>query len=215
MKSTTKKKTLTAVCLLLSFILWTLLVRTVDVRAIGPDCSSVGFATINRFVQELTGVHWWLYTVTDWLGLVPFATAFGFAVLGLWQWITRKSLLRVDRSLLLLGVLYAIVIALYLLFETVVVNYRPVLVDGVLEASYPSSTTLLTVCVMPTASMQLDRRFKSGDLRRMTRITLNVFTLFMVVARLLSGVHWLTDIVGGILLGAGLVTGYRTLTDAQ
>ena len=127
--------------LLAGFVLWTVLICFVDVQAIGPEGSSVGFSTMNGFIHELTGVNWFLYTVTDWLGLVPIGVAFGFAVLGLVQWIKRKSLLKVDRSILTLGGFYIVVMAVYAVFEIFVVNYRPVLINGCLEASYPSSTT--------------------------------------------------------------------------
>ncbi|MBQ6905883.1 MAG: phosphoesterase PA-phosphatase, partial [Clostridia bacterium] len=120
------------------FVLWTVLVSVVDVRAIGPNGSSVGFATLNGYVHDLTGVNMFLYTITDWLGLVPIGVAFGFAVLGLVQWVGRKSLFKVDRSILALGGFYIIVLAMYIFFEIVVINYRPVLIDGYLEASYPS-----------------------------------------------------------------------------
>ena len=194
--------------LLVTFVLWTVLVRFVDVRAIGPEGSSVGFATLNRFIHEFTGVNWLLYTVTDWLGLVPIAVAFDFAVLGLVQLIKRKSLWMVDHSILALGVFYIAVMAAYVLFETVVINYRPTLINGYLEASYPSSTTMLVMCVMPTAAMQLNVRIKNTVLRRCAVITIVAFTAFMVIGRLVSGVHWITDIIGGALLSAGLVTMY-------
>lgn len=149
-----------------------------------------------------------LYTVTDWLGLVPIAFALGFAILGLAQWIARKSLLRVDRSLFVLGGFYIAVIAAYVFFEAFTVNYRPVLIDGVLEGSYPSSTTMLVMCVMPSAAMQLGDRIKNSVLRRCIVIAITVFTLFMVVGRLISGVHWITDIIGGALLSGGLAGMY-------
>ena len=136
-----------------AFVLWTVLVSYVDVRAIGQNASSVGFATLNGYVHNLTGVNMFLYTITDWLGLVPIGVAFGFAVLGLVQWVGRKSLFKVDRSILALGGFYIIVLAMYIFFEIVVINYRPVLIDGYLEASYPSSTTMLVMCVMPTESL--------------------------------------------------------------
>ena len=195
------------------FVLWTVLICFFDVQAIGPEGSSVGFSTINGFIHELTGVNWFLYTVTDWLGLVPIGVAFGFAVLGLVQWIKRKSLLKVDRSILTLGGFYIVVMAVYILFEIVVINYRPTLINGHLEASYPSSTTMLVMCVMPTAMMQLRARIKNDLFRRCVTFAIAVFIAFMVIGRLVSGVHWISDIIGGVLLSAGLVMMYYSVSN--
>ena len=208
MEKKNKKRLVLGASLVVAFVLWTILVCFVDVRAIGPEGSSVGFAALNGFVHELTGVNWFLYTITDWLGIVPIAVALGFAILGLVQLIKRKSLWKVDHSILALGVFYIVVMAAYIFFEVVVINYRPTLIDGYLEASYPSSTTMLVMCVMPTAAMQLNVRIKNTVLRRFAVIAIVVFTAFMVIGRLLSGVHWITDIIGGALLSAGLVTMY-------
>ena len=151
-----------------------------------------------------------LYILTDWLGLVPVCFGFGFALLGLTQWIGRKSILKVDRSILVLGGFYLAVLAVYLFFEACPVNFRPVLIDGRLEASYPSSTTVLVLCVMATAALQLKARMKNS---RQMVAAITAFSAFMVLARLLSGVHWVTDILGGILLSAGLVLLYRAALD--
>ena len=213
MKNKNKKMLGVGAGLLATFILWTVLVRFVDVRAIGPEGSSVGFATLNGFVHELTGVNWFLYIVTDWLGLVPIAVAIGFAVLGLVQLIQRKSLWKVDHSILALGVFYIVVMAVYIFFEMVVINYRPTLIDGYLEASYPSSTTMLVMCVMPTAAILLNARIKNTVLKRCVIIAIVVFTAFMVIGRLVSGVHWITDIIGGALLSAGLVMIYYAVSN--
>lgn len=210
MKKETLKRWIPAAVLLAAFALWTLLVRCVDVRAIGPMGSAVGFAALNGFVHKLTGVHMALYAITDWLGLVPIGFAMGFALLGLGQWVRRRRLKQVDYSILVLGGFYLAVMAAYILFETLVVNYRPVLIGGVLEASYPSSTTMLVLCVMPTAAMQLKTRIQNRMCRRCAASAIFVFTAFMLVGRLLSGVHWLSDIIGGVLLSAGLVTLYAS-----
>ena len=196
-----KKKCWIAVGLWLSFVLWTMAVSRVDVAPIGPNGSSVGFATVNGWFHCLTGVHMTLYTITDWLGLVPIAVGLGFALLGLCQWIYRRRFCRVDTDILLLGGFYIVTALVYLLFEVVVINYRPILIGDVLEVSYPSSTTLLTLCVMLTAL----RRWRH---RRLIAALIHLFTAFMVVGRLLSGVHWLSDIIGGCLLGGGLVLLY-------
>lgn len=211
MKNKNLKHLYVSLSLLTSFAVWTAAVYFVDVRPIGPLGSEVGFATVNGFIHQLTGVHMSLYTVTDWLGLVPVFVAMGFALLGLAQLIRRKKLSKVDHSILMLGLFYIAVIAVYILFETVTVNYRPVLINGNLEKSYPSSTTLLVMCVMPTAAMQLNTRIKNNTIRKAVLYLITAFVGFMVIGRLVSGVHWFTDIVGGALLSAGLVMIYRFL----
>jgi undecaprenyl-diphosphatase len=211
MEKKNKKMLVWGASLIVAFALWTVLVRFVDVRAIGPEGSSVGFATLNGFVHELTGVNWLLYTVTDWLGLVPIAVALLFAILGLVQLIKRKSLWKVDHSILALGVFYIVVMATYVFFEMVVINYRPTLIDGYLEASYPSSTTMLVMCVMPTAAMQLNVRIKNTVVRRCVIISIITFTTFMVIGRLISGVHWITDIIGGALFSSGIDLMYYSI----
>ena len=152
-----------------------------------------------------------LYTITDWLGLVPLGFIMGFALLGLIQWIKRKHLSKVDYNILILGGFYIVVMAVYVLFETLVVNYRPVLIGEILEASYPSSTTMLVMCVMPTAIMQLNVRIKNNVLKRFVASAIIAFIVFMVIGRLVSGVHWFTDIIGGALLSTGLVLMYRAI----
>ena len=211
MKSKTKTELFIASALLVLFAVWTILVSTVDLSPIGPLNSEVGFATLNGAVRDAVGVRVSLYTLTDWLGLVPIGIALGFAALGLVQWIQRRSLKRVDLNLLALGIFYVLIFAAFLLFEEIALNYRPVLIDGQLEASYPSSTTLLVLCVLPTAMMQWRARIQSKPLRRITLFAAAIFTAFTVVGRLLSGVHWITDIIGGLLLGASLVLLYHAI----
>ena len=170
---------------------------------------------INGFVHNLTGVHWGLYYITDWLGLVPIFVCMGFSILGLIQWIKRKSIFKVNYDILVLGGFYIVTIATYLFFESVVINYRPVLIGGSLEASYPSSTTMLVMCVMPTAIMQFGNRIKNKVLRNIIAVAIITFIAFMVIGRLICGVHWFTDIVGGALLSAGLVMMYHLLSNLK
>ena len=211
MKKNVKAKICAALFLLAAFALWTWAVSRVDVLPIGPQGSAVGFASVNRRFHQFTGVHWGIYTLTDWLGLIPIATAALFGLLGLRQWIRRKSLRKVDPSLFLLAGFYGAVMAAYVLFEIFPVNYRPVLIEGVLEASYPSSTTLLMLTVLPTAALQLRERIRSPLFRRCAVLPILLFAALTVMGRLVSGVHWITDIIGGVLLSAGLVTLYDAL----
>lgn len=215
MKKENQKKLCIAICILAVFLLWTAAVQIIDVQAIGPQESTVGFATMNQFIHDLTGVHMSLYIITDWLSLIPLGFVMGFAILGLVQWIKRKHLLKVDYSILALGGFYILVMAVYVLFEKLVINYRPVLINGSLEASYPSSTTMLVLCVMPTAILQFNDRIKNNTFRRCVTFGMTAFIIFMVIGRLVSGVHWFTDIIGGALLSAGLVIMYHCVSGLE
>ena len=208
MKREGKKLAIAALCLLAAFVLWTVAVCVIDVQPIGPENSAVGFASINGAFHALTGVHMAIYDLTDLLSVIPLGCVAAFGLLGLVQLIRRKDLRKVDGDILVLGVFYIVVLAFFCLFEVLDINYRPVLIEGVLEASYPSSTTMLALCVMPSVMLQLGKRMKDGAAKKCVLALLFVFTAFMVIGRLISGVHWLTDIIGGVLLSAGLVLAY-------
>ena len=209
MKTNEKKTLVTGIILIFAFAVWTMLIQIIDVQAVGINNTNVGFATFNTWFHSLMGVNMTLYTITDWLGLVPIFIGMCFGFSGLLQLIKRKSLLKVDFDIRILGVYYVIVILCYLIFEMIPINYRPVFINGFAEASYPSSTTLLVLGVMPTLIFQADRRIKSDKIKKIICVITILFSIFMVVGRLISGVHWFTDIIGSILLSIGLFFCYK------
>lgn len=196
--------------LFFTFVLFTIGVSTIDVQAVGPDGSIVGLATWNLMIFQKIGVHPLWYTITKWLGYVSIMVAGCFAMLGLLQFIKRKSIFRIDRDILLLGFFYCLVMVAYVLFEIVIINYRPVIIDVEegLEASFPSSHTMLVICIMSTAIMQFHSRIKAKTVRCLSEILSVIIMVVTVVGRLISGVHWFTDIIGGLLLGAAFVMLY-------
>ncbi len=204
-----KRILLSGVGLLTAFVLWTFMIINVDAQNVGQQGTTVGFATFNTWFHNASGVHMWLYTVTDWLGLIPIAVCMCFGILGAAQLISRRSLLKVDCDIILLGVYYLLVISGYLIFEMIPINYRPILIDGFLEASYPSSTTLLVLSVMPTLILQIRRRCQSKAVRIIVYAFAVSFSAFMVIGRLISGVHWAMDIIGSVLLSFGLFELYH------
>ena len=208
-----KKLLNTGIIFVLSFILWTVIIQNVNVMPIGESGTDVGLAALNSWFHDLTGVNMTIYYITDWFSLVPLFCCMIFGMIGFVQLIKRKSLFKVDSDIILLGVYYSIVILGYLFFETFPINYRPILIHGITEASYPSSTTLLVLCTMITAQDQLKVRLDNNRFKKLMLICLNIFTAFMIIGRLLSGVHWISDIIGAIFLGSGLVALYRSFSD--
>lgn len=211
MKKNGKSVLLMGSILLAGFVIWTALIQMVDVQSIGQNGTKVGFATLNGWFHKLTGVHMTIYIITDWLGLVPIVICMIFAGVGLIQLVKRRSLLKVDYDIIFLGIYYMIVIFGYLIFEMIPINYRPILIEGVMEASYPSSTTLLVLSVMPTLIFQAKQRLKGATMKKIIVLSAYSFSAFMVIGRLVSGVHWFTDIVGSIVLSAGLFYIYKSV----
>lgn len=208
MERKAKNQFILGTLLLALFILFTMSLTFVDMKPIGPQNSYVAYTSINQAVHELFGVNMTLYNITDWAGVVAIFVALGFAILGLVQWIQRKSILKVDSSILLLGVFYVFVFGAYVFFEFYVINRRPILINGILEASYPSSTTMLAMCVLPTAMMQFKRLIKNHKIRNTVNTICGLFTVFMVIGRLVCGVHWFTDILGGLIFSIAVILLY-------
>lgn len=198
--------------LILLAVVFTILVKVVDVKQVGVNGTSIGFATLNQFVFKTTGVNMIWYHITDWLGLVPIFMAMAYAVLGLVQLIKRKSLFKVDKEIKILGLFYVVVISIYILFEKVIVNYRPILMNGFLEASYPSSHTLMTICLCGSSIIVNKKLFNNKIAKLMNMLSL-VIVMITVIGRLLSGVHWFTDIFGGILISISLLITFHSIID--
>lgn len=194
--------------LFLLFAVLTVSVMKVDVRPIGPENSYVGLGAVNQFVFERLGVNMLWYGITDWLGVTAVLTAFGFAVLGMIQLIRRRSIFKVDADLIVLGLFYLLVIGAYIFFEFCVVNYRPVLMNGRLEPSFPSSHTMIVFSIMAAAMMQFHDRIKNKAVRAASEFIPAAIIAVTILGRLISGVHWCTDIAAGILLGAAFAMLY-------
>lgn len=209
MKQNGKKVLFLGIICIVAFLVWTLLVQIVDVQSIGQNGTNIGFATFNSWFHKLTGVHMSIYIITDWLGLIPLFVCMLFGGVGFIQLVKSRSLFKVDYDILMLGIYYIIVISSYLIFEVVPINYRPILIEGIMEVSYPSSTTLLVLSVMPTLIFQVNRRLEHTIVKKVICILTIGFSTFMVIGRLVSGVHWFTDIVASVLLSMGLFSIYK------
>lgn len=213
MKKKVKSSFIVTGLLFLLFVLFTVVISTVDVRPIGPEGSEVGLATLNELVFQRLGVRMIWYTITDRLGVVALLTAFCFAIIGLIQIVNKKSLLKVDIRIILLGIYYVIVIAAYVFFEIFIINYRPIILEESvgLEASYPSSHTMLVICIMGSANVLFQQMIQNKMIRVMLNILSSSVIVVTAVGRMVSGVHWFTDIVGGMLLGITMIQLYASV----
>ena len=199
-----KRNFLVSTIFILLAVVFTIFVKVVDVKPIGANETSIGVASVNQAVFKTIGVNMIWYHITDWLGLVPIFMAMIYAFIGFGQLIKRKNIFKVDKEILILGLFYIVVIFLYVFFEKVIVNYRPILMNGFLEASYPSSHTLMTICLCGS-SIIVNKTLFNNKMAKFINVLSAVIITITVIGRLLSGVHWVTDIIGGILIGAALL----------
>ena len=205
-----KKNIIISIVLIILSVLFTELVKNIDVKPIGPNESLVGFADINRLFHNLIGSNMIIYKVTEFLGYIPIVMALVYVFIGLKELIERKSLLKVDREIYILALFYVLVVGVYVFFEKFIVNYRPILIDGVLEASYPSSHTLMSICLCGSSIIINKKIYKNkfGDVENILSV---ILILLIVIGRIISGVHWFTDILGGIIISSALLVGFYSV----
>ena len=206
-----KKNIIISLCLILVCILYTIMIKNIDVAPIGPNNSSAGFSNINKFFHDLIGVNLIFYNITDILGLIPILMVVGYVVVGVVQLVKRKSILKVDKEIIITGVFYAVVLCIYVFFEKVIINYRPTLIDGVLEASYPSSHTLLSLCICGSTIILNNHLFKRIKIAKYENYVAFISMILILFGRIISGVHWFTDIVGGAIISITLLYIYNSI----
>ncbi len=200
-----RKNIIINISLILLSILFTIIVKYVDVSSIGPDNSSVGLSSINNFFHKLIGVNMGVYKFSEICGYIPLLMVAGYGIVGIVQLVKRKSVFKVDKEIIALGIFYVIVLCVYVFFEKVIINYRPTLIDGVLEASYPSSHTILALFVCGSSIIINNFKFKRIKAANYENIIAYVFLVLVLFSRIISGVHWFSDILGGVFISSALL----------
>ncbi len=205
------KSLIISIGLFIIFVIFTILLKIVDVKGIGPNDSKVGFAFLNGHFQMLIGYNRALYKITEVLGIISLLIVLVYGLIGLIELVRTKSFKKVDKNLYKLLAFYIIVLIFYVFFEKVIINYRPILLitnNYLLEPSYPSSHTILSLCVCGSAIIINKNLCKKYNFLKIVSIISLVLMFLIPIGRLFSGVHWLTDIIGGVLLSSSLLAGF-------
>ena len=210
-----KKSVIISIILIALCILYTVVVKEVNVSTIGPNESKVGLSCINDFFKDIIGVNKGFYTITNYMDIVLVLIPAIYGSIGLGQLIKRKSFKKVDRELYILAIFYSIVILTYVAFEHITINYRPVLINGELDLSYPSSHTLAAICICGSAIIINFKLFKDKGIFKYISIFSTISMFIIILGRLLSGYHWFSDIIGGLLISSTLLYIFNNLLSKE
>lgn len=205
-----KKNIIVSIILFITSIVYTVLVKYVDVKQIGPNNSSVGFSGINKWFSNLIGSNMTIYKISELLGYIVMLLVVIYGCIGLYQLVKRKNITKVDKEIIKLGLFYVLMLIVYVLFEKIEINYRPILIDGELEASYPSSHTILALCICFSSLITSKKYFNKNYIKIINLVTI-VLTSLVLFLRIISGVHWISDIIGGIIISFLLISIYQTI----
>lgn len=191
--------------LLVAFLALWCCVVFVDVQRVGANDTTLGLASVNLAVFLLLGQDaTWDY-VTDWLTVVCILVGASVGAKAFFQAVMRKSVKKVDTELYVVLGCYLLALAFVALFEIVPVNYRPLLAQGNLQASFPSTHAL--ICIVSVGETLFTATFRKC--RKPLQLTICALFALCCVAvclgRLLAGAHWLTDVVASVLLGGAIV----------
>ena len=202
-----KKYLISSIILVTIAVVYTMLVKCVDVGARGPEGSKVGFQAINDFFRNLLPLNMTMYKISKYAGYVPILLGLYYGFVGLKQLIKGKSIKKVDKRIIALGVFYMVVLITYIFFEKVIINYRPFIIDVKegLEASYPSSHMMLALCFCASSLMVSKYYFENKTVKKIVDIATWFFMIFIIVGRIIAGCHWISDIFGGIIISLALL----------
>lgn len=212
----TKNNYLISLVLLVIAVVFTILVTKVDVKTVevkpiegvtqeGVLTTEVGFATLNQAVSNKVGFSETFYKISKYAGYLALILVAFYGFTGLIELLQKKSLKGVNKVLYALAAFYVCVAIVYVVFEVLVINYRPVDLGEGLEASFPSSHTLLALCVCGSSLIVSKYVIKKENFKKCLNIISWVVMILVVCTRILSGVHWITDIFGGVLISLFMI----------
>lgn len=164
--------------------------------------SEVGLSKLNNIVKYNYNEGWQIFAdIFLYLGI---ALAAILAIVGFVQLIKRKSLFKVDRYIVICGIFLILAIFLWVMFDKVIiVNYRPIYHYD-LEPSFPSTHTFLVIFIYLSAHNIACMLTDNKKIKYGTLVAAILISFLVSLSRVLSGMHYITDVLAGIFLGLSL-----------
>ncbi len=182
----------------LALFLLLIILLSIDRATITFAGKEVGLSHLNNLVSYKFDDT--LDKVSDVLFYFSFSGVILGVVLGIMQLVKNKSLFAVDTKILFFGIFVILAIIFWLVFDKgLKINYRPI---DPTEGSFPSTHVFMTTFFMLAAHNLLCSLFKGNNIVKYGSLAVAIiFIVLVTIFRVSSGMHYITDVIGGLFIG--------------
>lgn len=168
-----------------------------DKAVIAENGYEVGLSHINNLVNYSYKEN--VDLMSDLIFYVTFIVVIYAFSIGLYQLIKKKSLYKVDKSIIIFGIALVIAIIVWLLFDKVIeLNIRP---THKIEGSFPSTHVMLATFFALSCHGFLCLRDQDKLIKYSSLVLAIIIIVIVTITRVIAGVHYITDVCGGLFIG--------------
>lgn len=181
------------------FILLMILLNA-DKAVIAESGKEVGLSSINNLVKYSYKEN--LDLMTDLLFYVTFTVVVFEGCLGIIQLVTRKSLFKVDKEIIIFGISLVVMVVLWLVFDHLLkINVRPIDAN---EGSFPSTHVMMATFLALASHAFICMKYETRLPKYLSLVLAIIIISTITFGRVACGMHYITDVTGGLFMGLAL-----------
>lgn len=180
----------------LILLIFTILVSFVDVKIFNVTNTKIGLYSLNKIFLVNSINSNYINIISNGIFLICLLVIILMLLLITFEYFKTK---KINKNNLNFFIHFLIMVLIWIIFDKIlIINYRPILINGNIEGSYPSTHVMVSTFVLLFLSDQLKKIFKNDKIFYIISIGL---IIIQSISRILLTMHWFTDIIGGLLIG--------------
>ncbi len=187
------------------FIFLILLILLMSVDKASNIYKEIGLYNFNKiFLVDYYNESWDGFS--DVILYISILFILGLIIYGIYQLYKRKSLFKVDKDIILTGFGFVFIIIIWFIFDKFIdINYRPIAVNGSAQTSFPSTHVMLACfSLLATTRIILKRNTNELKYNIITYGGVSILVILCSLGRILSKMHWTTDVLGAIFISLAI-----------
>lgn len=180
----------------LILLIFTILVSFVDVKIYNVTNTEIGLYSLNKIFLVNSINSNYINIISNGIFLICLLVIILMLLLITFEYFKTK---KINKNNLNFIIHFLIMVLIWIIFDKIlIINYRPILINGNIEGSYPSTHVMVSTFVLLFLSDKLKKIFKNDKIFYIISIGL---IIIQSISRILLTMHWFTDIIGGLLIG--------------